>query len=288
MTEVAAISHTLHRRLYRAVSPALLIALLMPMAAFAHTPRSGGAAYVEPEVRTLKCAATGDARSCPRGAVLRLSGENLADTTTVIFLGAPGSRDDRRARTRTASQHRVLVAIPAAARSGPLRVVGDAAATVAPRLKVLPVAAPPPFLPGSAAAGGSFPVQGVHDYGTAVNRFGGGRDHQGQDILAACGTPLVAALAGEVTLTRFEERAGHYVVIKADDGTSQAYMHMLEAATVSKGDRVAAGQAIGRVGQTGRTTACHLHFELWSAPGWYEGGKAVDPLPFLQGLDDAA
>ena len=258
------------------------------MAAFAHTPRSGGAAYVEPEVSTLKCAATGDARSCPRGAVLRLSGENLADTKTVIFLGASGSRDDRRARTRSASPHRVLVAVPTAARSGPLRVVGDAAATVAPRLKVLPVAAARPALPTSAAGAGSFPVQGVHDYGTAVNRFGGGRDHQGQDILAACGTPLVAALAGEVTLTRFEERAGNYVVIKADDGTSQAYMHMLETPVVSKGDRVTAGQPIGQVGQTGRTTACHLHFELWTAPGWYEGGTAVDPLPFLQALDNAA
>lgn len=257
------------------------------MAAFAHTPRSGGAAYVEPEVSTLKCAATGDARSCPRGAVLRLSGENLAETKTVIFLGASGSRDDRRARTRSASPHRVLVAVPTAARSGPLRVVGDAAATVAPRLKVLPVA-PSAAVPASAAAGGSFPVQGVHDYGTAVNRFGGGRDHQGQDVLAACGTPLVAALAGEVTLTRFEERAGNYVVIKADDGTSQAYMHMLQSAAVSKGDRVTAGQPIGQVGQTGRTTACHLHFELWTAPGWYEGGAAVDPLPFLQALDNAA
>ena len=283
--EVAAIAHTLHRLLYRAASPALLIALLLPVAASAHTPRSGGAAYVEPEVRTLKCAATGDARSCPRGAVLRVSGENLADTTTVIFLGASGSRDDRRARTKTASPHRVLVAIPTAARSGPLRLVGDAAATVAPRLKVLPVA---PSAAVPAATGGSFPVQGLHDYGTAVNRFGGGRDHKGQDILAACGTPLVAAVGGEVTLTRFEERAGNYVVIKADDGTSQAYMHMLETATVRKGDRVTAGQAIGQVGQTGRTTACHLHFELWSAPGWYEGGKPVDPLRFLQSLDNAA
>jgi murein DD-endopeptidase MepM/ murein hydrolase activator NlpD len=128
-------------------------------------------------------------------------------------------------------------------------------------------------------------VQGTHDYGTATNAFGGGREHQGQDILAACGTPVVAALGGEVTLTRFQERAGNYVVIKADDGTSQAYMHLLEPATVTKGDRVTAGQALGQVGQTGRTTACHLHFELWTTPGWYEGGVAIDPLPLLKAWD---
>ena len=263
------------------MSPALLIALLMPLAAFAHTPTGGGAAYFEPEVSTLKCA-TGGASGCPRGAVLRLGGENLAGTKTVIFLGDAGSRDDRRAPARAASQHRVLVAIPKAARSGKLRVVGAAAATVGPRLQVLPVAAvPAPRVPGE----GVFPVRGTHDYGTETNTFGGGREHQGQDILAACGTPLVAALGGEVTLTRFQDRAGNYVVIKADDGTSQAYMHLLEPATVTKGDRVTAGQALGQVGQTGRTTACHLHFELWTAPGWYEGGVAIDPLPLLKAWD---
>jgi murein DD-endopeptidase MepM/ murein hydrolase activator NlpD len=213
--------------------------------------------------------------------VLRLGGENLAGTKTVIFLGGSGSRDDRRAPAKAASQHRVLVAIPTAARSGKLRVVGPTAATVGPRLQVLPVAVPAPPLPGA----GVFPVQGTHDYGTATNAFGGGREHQGQDILAACGTPVVAALGGEVTLTRFQERAGNYVVIKADDGTSQAYMHLLEPATVTQGDRVTAGQALGQVGQTGRTTACHLHFELWTAPGWYEGGVAIDPLPLLKVWD---
>ena len=117
---------------------------------------------------------------------------------------------------------------------------------------------------------------------TEVNGFGGGRGHQGQDIFATCGTPLVSARSGIVTVATSEARAGNYTVITADDWTSQAYMHMLEPATVVRDQRVTAGQPIGQVGQSGRATGCDLHFELWTAPGWYEGGTAVDPLPELQ------
>ncbi len=269
----------------RAVAVTLLAVLAMPAAALAHaSPRSGGARYSKPEVKTLKCG-TGEQTSCPRGYVLRLSGENLAQTRTVIFLGARGSRDDRRARPEAASPHRVLVTVPASARSGRLRVLAADSAAAGPRLRVLPPAVAPPATAPVAALPGVFPVQGAHDYGSEINRFGGPRRHQGQDVLAACGTPLVAALAGQVTLTRFHARAGNYVVIKADDGTSQAYMHLLAPAAVEQGQRVSAGQPLGQVGQTGAASACHLHFELWTAPGWHEGGEPVDPLALLQAWD---
>lgn len=62
-------------------------------------------------------------------------------------------------------------------------------------------------------------------------------------------------------------------------------MHMQEAALVRKGDRVSTGQPLGEVGDTGRATGCHLHFELWSAPGWYAGGSAMNPLPDLRAWD---
>ena len=258
---------------------------MAPVPALAHTPgRSGGASYARPMVNALSCA-TGQASSCPRGSLLRLSGENLSDTRTVIFLGARGPRDDRRARPQTSSTHRVLVPVPASARSGRVRVVAASATAEGPRLQVLPVPAAPPPAPAAALLPAVFPIQGAHDYGSETNRFGGSRQHQGQDVMAACGTPLVTAITGVVTLTRFQARAGNYVAIKADDGSSQVYMHMLAPAIVAKGQRVSAGQPLGQVGQTGRATACHLHFELWTAPGWQEGGAPIDPLALLQGLD---
>ena len=62
-------------------------------------------------------------------------------------------------------------------------------------------------------------------------------------------------------------------------------LHMRDRSAVAKGDAVAVGQTIGYVGLTGRTSGCHLHFELWTAPGWYRGGRAVDPLAALRAID---
>ena len=62
-------------------------------------------------------------------------------------------------------------------------------------------------------------------------------------------------------------------------------MHMRDAPLVDKGDRVYTNQQIGFVGTTGSSTACHLHFEMWGAPGWYDGGAPIDPLAYLQGWD---
>ena len=89
---------------------------------------------------------------------------------------------------------------------------------------------------------------------------------------------------GEVRRT--QALAGNYVVISADDGSGdQVYMHLRDPALVQKGVTVATGQQIGFVGRTGDATACHLHFELWPAPGWYTGGQPVDPLPSLKSWD---
>jgi Peptidase family M23 len=131
-----------------------------------------------------------------------------------------------------------------------------------------------------------FPLIGAHDYAEAAARFGGGRGHQGQDVFAECGTPVVAARGGVVKFKQFQSAAGNYVVIDgARTGVDFGYMHLREAALVDEGERVKTGQPIGFVGATGRASGCHLHFEEWTAPGWYSGGSPVDPLPDLRAWD---
>jgi murein DD-endopeptidase MepM/ murein hydrolase activator NlpD len=131
-----------------------------------------------------------------------------------------------------------------------------------------------------------FPIRGAHTMGTGAAAFGGGRGHQGQDTFAKCGTRLVAARAGVVKFKQYHSRAGHYIVIDGDnEGYDYTYMHMRDASLVDQGDHVYTGQPIGFVGDTGHANGCHLHLEIWKAPGWYSGGSAVDPLPFLQAWD---
>ena len=131
-----------------------------------------------------------------------------------------------------------------------------------------------------------FPVAGPYQIAGDSGRFGapraGGYAHQGQDIPAACGTPLVAVRAGTVKFRAFQARAGNYVVLDGDKtGWDYVYMHLRDPSPFDKGAHVATGQTIGFVGDTGDAEGCHLHFELWSSPGWYTGGHAVDPLPSL-------
>jgi murein DD-endopeptidase MepM/ murein hydrolase activator NlpD len=127
-----------------------------------------------------------------------------------------------------------------------------------------------------------FPVAGPHALGQGFGAPRSGHTHQGQDIMATCGTPLVAVSRAKVKWVSFQRLAGNYVVIR-NKKLHQDYMyaHLAAPASVAKGQVVMPGQQIGIVGQTGDATACHLHFELWLGK-WYRGGHAVDPLPYLQ------
>lgn len=137
--------------------------------------------------------------------------------------------------------------------------------------------------------GYAFPVLGAHDYGGAGAGFGAGRSghtHQGHDVMARCGVPLVAARGGRVRYSGYQGAAGNYVVIDGrGTGFDHAYMHLLRPSPLKAGMTVRTGQPIGVVGSTGSSTACHLHFEIWTAPGWYEGGSPIDPLPLLRQWD---
>jgi murein DD-endopeptidase MepM/ murein hydrolase activator NlpD len=81
-----------------------------------------------------------------------------------------------------------------------------------------------------------------------------------------------------------EAAAGRYIVLHdGSSGEDYVYMH-LSAVDVAVGDSPSAGEKVGEVGRTGDATACHLHFEEWTSPGWYTGGHAKDPLSFLRSL----
>jgi murein DD-endopeptidase MepM/ murein hydrolase activator NlpD len=129
-----------------------------------------------------------------------------------------------------------------------------------------------------------FPVRGPHEYWAG---FGDGRGHEGADVGARCGTPLVAVGPGKITMRQYHARAGNYVVLdlKGVD-LDLAYMHLVRPALTKVGTVVGAGQLIGYVGETGNASGCHLHFEVWEGE-YYGGGAAVDPVPYLESWDRA-
>jgi murein DD-endopeptidase MepM/ murein hydrolase activator NlpD len=132
-----------------------------------------------------------------------------------------------------------------------------------------------------------FPVRGTHTDRGPVGEFGaprtGGRTHEGFDVVAACGTKLVAARGGKVLQNRFDpELDGNEVLIHArGTGRNYRYSHLRTRAIVAVGEVVRTGQRIGSVGKTGnaQTVGCHLHFEMRIH------GQAVDPEPALRRWD---
>jgi len=106
------------------------------------------------------------------------------------------------------------------------------------------------------------------------------RDHGGIDIRAHMGWPVTAFKPGTVIRAGENGPLGLSVDIRQEDGMTARYGHMSKT-LVKTGQRVTAGEPVGLVGCTGRTTGAHLHFGLLDA-----SGKAVDPLPYLHSADE--
>lgn len=98
--------------------------------------------------------------------------------------------------------------------------------------------------------------------------------HTGLDFVTKQGTPVRAATDGVVVSAEYEGAYGNIVRIKVAPGV-QIWMAHLEGVKVAKGDRVEAGEVIGRVGMTGRTSGPHCHFEVRVKD------KAVNPEKFF-------
>jgi murein DD-endopeptidase MepM/ murein hydrolase activator NlpD len=145
--------------------------------------------------------------------------------------------------------------------------------------------------PASATQQYRYPLRGPHNYGDlSVTGFGvkraNGTIHLGQDVIADCGTPIVAAHDGVVKSAGWSDGYGNYVVI-GGKGTrfDFVYGHMKGRSWARVNRPVHAGQRLGSVGQTGSDSGvCHLHFEMWKGR-WFAGGTRTDPLPHLRAWD---
>ena len=87
------------------------------------------------------------------------------------------------------------------------------------------------------------------------------RAHNGVDYVAPVGTPIMAAGDGRVIASAYNSLNGHYVFIQHANNIVTKYLH-LSKRLVNKGDKVRQGEAIGRLGSTGRVTGAHLHYEF--------------------------
>jgi murein DD-endopeptidase MepM/ murein hydrolase activator NlpD len=103
--------------------------------------------------------------------------------------------------------------------------------------------------------------------------------HTGIDLKASYGAPVRATAPGVVTEAQWSSGYGKLVVIDHDNGVSTRYAH-LSVISVKPGQRVAKGSIVGRLGNTGRSTGAHLHYET------RVNGRAVDPKRFWQARND--
>lgn len=120
------------------------------------------------------------------------------------------------------------------------------------------------------------PVAGsiTSSFGMRVHPVTGVRKlHDGTDFGARCGTPVRAAASGRVVGTPTDRGYGNRVLID-HGGLVTGYAH-LSSRSVHRGQRVGSGTVIGRVGSTGMSTGCHLHFMV------LRHGRATDPMALL-------
>jgi murein DD-endopeptidase MepM/ murein hydrolase activator NlpD len=129
-----------------------------------------------------------------------------------------------------------------------------------------------------------FPVADPHTFSSTFGApRSGGRSHEGNDIFAPMGTPLLASESGVVANVGVGTLGGTKLWVYGESGTQYYYAHLIAYADgIVEGSRVEAGDVIGYVGNTGNaiTTPPHLHYEIHP-----NGGDAIDPYPLLHAVD---
>jgi murein DD-endopeptidase MepM/ murein hydrolase activator NlpD len=111
-----------------------------------------------------------------------------------------------------------------------------------------------------------------------ASRDAGARSHEGIDIFAPRGTPVVAAADGYVGSVTVNNLGGNVVFMRPEGKNYSLYYAHLDTQIVTSGERVKSGDTLGTVGNTGnaRTTPPHLHFGIYTSAG------AINPLPFVE------
>ncbi len=113
-------------------------------------------------------------------------------------------------------------------------------------------------------------------YGNRADPFTGKKDwHPGIDFAALSGTEVVSTAAGVVTTVGSKSGYGKFIEINHGDGFSTRYAHNREL-LVKKGDMVKKGQVIAKVGNTGRSTGPHVHYEIM------RNGKKLNPYRYIK------
>ena len=125
------------------------------------------------------------------------------------------------------------------------------------------------------------PVQGVAPRAIADNWHApraGGRKHEGIDIFAKRGTPVVSPVTGIVTTVGSDRLGGNYIRVLGPGRQTHYFAHLDRFAQIRRWDVVKAGEVIGYVGNTGnaRGGSPHLHYGIYAATG------AINPLPLLK------
>jgi len=130
------------------------------------------------------------------------------------------------------------------------------------------------------------PFPGKYDASDPFGSLGYGRTngHTGSDWIVGGGSPIPAIGDGEVVAVGWHAGNGNYLAVRLEDGHVYAYLHMDRTAPVKVGQRVARGQIIGYVGNTGTNSqGAHLHVTISDSVQAYVGlGNKVNPYEFIQ------
>lgn len=253
----------------RIVALAFVASLLQATGAGAAVAPGGVGAQGEVALADVSCLRQCvDTHKATPGSTVRIRGLAMEQVSEVVFRGATGPIQVAPLKRTETVATAVVPTGAVASRPYVIDAAGQKSDRSPHKLFILPTTAIPAAV---------YPIQGAHELWQGFGAAGG---HQGADIGAACGTPLVAALPGKVEFNKYEPRAGNYLVIDLKGVDADIiYMHMRAPSRLEVGQVVSAGQPVGNVGDTGNATACLLHFEYWIGKAWL--GKAIDPVPFL-------